>query len=161
VSWVIAVDDPRADDVRAVLERHLTFAYDETPAEAVHALDIEALVAPDITFFSCRDEGEQVLGVGALKQLDTGHAEVKSMHTVAEARGQGVGRAMLEHLLAEARRRGCDRVSLETGTGSAFAAAHALYASAGFVSCEPFGDYRTTPHNTFMTMELTPARTPR
>ncbi|MBV9291664.1 MAG: GNAT family N-acetyltransferase [Frankiales bacterium] len=154
---VIAVDDPRADDVRAVLARHLTFAYDETPAEAVHALDIDALVAPDVTFFSCRDEAGRVLAVGALKQLDTRHVEIKSMHTIAEARGTGIGRRMLQHLLAEARGRGCDRVSLETGTGPAFAAAHALYASAGFESCPPFGDYRPTPHNTFMTMALTPA----
>jgi putative acetyltransferase len=149
----IAIDDPRRDDVRLLLGRHVAFALAQTPPEDSHALDVEALVEPGVTFFSYRRDGE-LLGVGALKALDDAHAEVKSMHTVEAARGQGIGRAMVEHLIAVARERGFSRVSLETGTGPAFAAARTLYAGAGFVPCDPFGGYRRTDNNFYMTMQL-------
>jgi putative acetyltransferase len=150
----IAIDDPRAVDIRELLERHLTFAHTHTPPQDVHALDIDGLLDPAVSFYSCRLDGE-LLGVGALKQLDRGHAELKSMHTVQEARGRGIGRAMLDHLIAVARDRGYLRVSLETGTMPAFAPARALYASAGFEPCGPFGEYQPSPSNTFMTLSLT------
>jgi putative acetyltransferase len=149
----IAIDDPRRDDVSLLLGRHVEFALAQTPPEDSHALDAEALVEPGVTFFSYRRDGE-LLGVGALKALDDSHAEVKSMHTVEASRGQGVGRAMVEHLIAVARERGFRRVSLETGTGPAFAAARTLYTGAGFSPCEPFGDYRRTDNNFYMTMCL-------
>jgi putative acetyltransferase len=76
------------------------------------------------------------------------------MHTAAEARGQGVGAAVLDRLLAEARADGFGRVSLETGTMDEFAAAHRLYASRGFQRCEPFGDYPADPSSTCMTLAL-------
>lgn len=149
----IAVDDPRAADVRALLERHLAFAHDVTPDDHVHALDVDRLVDPSVTFFSAR-RGGVVLGVGALRELDAGHAEIKSMHTAIEARGQGVGRAMVDHLLRVAAARGYERVSLETGTMDAFAAARALYAGAGFTPCDPFAEYTANPYSTCMTLEL-------
>jgi putative acetyltransferase len=149
----IAVDDPRAGDVRALLQRHLVFANTHSPPEDVHALDLEGLLDPAVTFFSFRRGGE-LLGAGALKQLDPRHAELKSMHTAQAARGRGVGRAMLAHLLGVARDRGYHRVSLETGTMAAFAPARALYASAGFRPCGPFGSYRPSPNSTFMTLLL-------
>jgi putative acetyltransferase len=149
----ITLDDPRADDVRRLLERHVAFALAQTPPEDSHALDADALVEPGVTFFSYRRNGE-LLAVGALKTLDPDHAEVKSMHTVEAARGQGIGRAMVDHLVAIARERGFRRVSLETGTGPVFAPARSLYAGAGFVPCEPFGDYRRTDNNFYMTMSL-------
>jgi putative acetyltransferase len=151
--FVIAVDDPRRDDVRALLEQHLAFARSVTPPEHVYALDLEGLLDPSITFFSVRAGGE-LLGVGALKQLDPEHAEVKSMHTAKAARGQGVGRAMVDHLLAVAAERGVRRVSLETGTMDAFAPARSLYAGAGFTSCGPFGDYGESPTSAFMTRSV-------
>ena len=150
---VIEVDDPRRDDVRALLEAHLAFARSTTPAENVYALDLEGLLDPAITFFSVRSDGE-LLGVGALKQLDPEHVELKSMHTAQAARRRGVGRALVEHLVATAAARGARRVSLETGTARAFEPARALYASAGFVPSGPFGDYVETPDNTFMTRAL-------
>lgn len=149
----IAIDDPRADDVRRLLARHLAFAHATTPPNDVHALDVDGLVDPAVTFFSYRAGGE-VLAVGALKRLDREHAEIKSMHTAAEARGRGIGRAMVDHLLAVARRRGHRRVSLETGAGPGFAPARRLYASAGFAPCEPFGEYRPSRNSTFMTVAL-------
>jgi putative acetyltransferase len=149
----ITRDDPRAEDVRELLERHLAFAHANTPPEDVHALDIDGLLDPAVTFFSFRRDGE-LLGVGALKQLDRRHAELKSMHTARAARGQGIGRAMLGHLIGVARERGCRRVSLETGSMDAFAPARALYASAGFRPCGPFGDYSPSRSSTFMTLSL-------
>jgi putative acetyltransferase len=124
-----------------------------TPPEDVHALDLDGLLDSSITFFSLRSGGE-LLGVGALKQLDSDHAEVKSMHTTVAARRRGAGRAMLQHLLAVAAERGVRRVSLETGAGEAFAPARSLYAGAGFVACGPFGEYRASPNSAFMTLRL-------
>ena len=112
--------------MRALLAVHLRFSHDVTPAGHVHALDVDGLRDPAVAFFSARRGGE-LLGVGALKHLDDTHGELKSMHTAAAARGQGVGRAMVEHLLAVARGRGYRRVSLETGTMDEFAPARALY----------------------------------
>lgn len=156
----IAVDDPRAADVVALLEQHLALMRSITPPEHVHALDLTGLLDPAVTFFSYRRDGE-LLAVGALKQLDGEHAEIKSMHTTRAARGRGIGRAMVDHLVGVARARGCDRVSLETGTHDAFAPARSLYAGAGFRPCGPFGSYRPSPSNTFMTLTLDgPGRTP-
>lgn len=149
----ISADDPRRDDVRALLEVHLTFAHLHSPPEDVHALDVESLVAPGITFVSCRSGGA-LLGVGALKRLDPDQAEVKSMHVAETSPGRGIGRAILDHLLALARERGYRRVSLETGSMAAFAPARTLYASAGFTVCPPFGTYPDSPNSTWMTLEL-------
>jgi putative acetyltransferase len=150
---VIVVDDPRADDVRALLGRHLAFAHEHSPPEDVHALDVDGLVDPAITFYSARRDGE-LLAVGALKELDARHGELKSMHTAQAARGNGIGRAMLAHLLAVARDRGYRRVSLETGSMAAFVAARSLYERAGFVPCPPFADYPDSPNSTCMTLAL-------
>ena len=148
--FAIEVDDPQRDDVRALLEQHLSFARGTTPPEDVHALDLDGLLEPTITLFSLRVDGE-LLGVGAIKQLDLQHAEIKSMHTAAAARRRGVGRAIVDHLLAVAAARGVRRISLETGAGEAFAPARALYAEAGFVPCGPFGEYEASPNSAFMT----------
>ncbi|MBV8690269.1 MAG: GNAT family N-acetyltransferase [Actinobacteria bacterium] len=150
---VIAVDDPHADDVRELLATHLSFARDVTPEGHVHALELDGLVDPSVTFFTVRRAGVLV-GMGALKQLDDTHGELKSMHVKEVARRDGVGRALVEHLLAEGRARGYTRVSLETGTGPAFDAGHALYARAGFTRCPPFAQYWDNPYSVCMTIEL-------
>jgi len=150
---LIAVDDPRKDDVRALLERHLAFALETTPPEHAFALDVDGLIDPAVTFYSLRADGE-LLGIGAIKQLDLEHGEIKSMHTAQAARGRGVGRAVLGHLLDVARSRGYRRVSLETGTMAEFAPARALYASAGFIACGPFAGYQPSEDNCFMTLPL-------
>jgi len=152
-SLVIALDDPRADDVRMLLERHLAFTAACTPPEDIYALDLDGLLEPGISFFSARRAGG-LLAIGALLELEPGHGELMSMHTTAEARGQGVGRAMVDHLLREARSRGYTRVSLETGTQDEFAAARALYTACGFTPCGPFSHYTDTRTSALMTREL-------
>lgn len=149
----IEEDDPRNPEVSALLERHLAFAREYTPAEHIHALPVDHLTGPDIRFFSARVDG-RVVAVGALRHLDHLHVELKSMHTAEAARGRGLGRAMVAHLLDMAEASGATRASLETGTMAAFAPARALYAAVGFRPCAPFGDYEPTPSNTFMTIDL-------
>jgi putative acetyltransferase len=150
---MISVDDPRRNDVRALLAGHLSFATGQVPPEDAHALDVNGLLDPTVTFVSFRASGA-LLGVAALKELDPGHGEVKSMHTTQGARRQGIGRALLNHLIVLARGRGYRRLSLETGSMAAFAPARALYSSAGFKACAPFGEYRPSPNSTYMTLTL-------
>jgi enterochelin esterase family protein len=160
-SGEISIDDPRAPDVRRLVEIHLAFARAPTPPEDAHALDADGLLDPAVTLFALRREGV-LLAVAALKHLDREHAEVKSMHTVQVARGQGIGRRMLEHLVAVAGQRGYLRLSLETGSMAAFAPARSLYAAAGFTPCAPFADYRDSPNSTYMTLWLgSPQNGPR
>jgi putative acetyltransferase len=146
-------DDPRRPAVRELLEEHLRDMYSITPAGSVHALDVDALCVPAITFWTARD-GEQVLGCGALKELDPTHGEVKSMRTAAAHRRRGVGRAILEHIVAEARARSYARLSLETGAAAPFTPAHRLYEGFGFTYCGPFGDYVADPNSIFLRLEL-------
>lgn len=149
----IGIADPRADDVRRLIERHLAFGRSHSPLEDAHALDVDRLLDPDVTLFSIRCRGE-LLAIGALKRLDDQHAELKTMHTVEHARGRGIGRGMLDYLLTAARNRGFQRVSLEAGSAEAFGPARSLYTSAGFAPCEPFGDYRQSANSTYMSMRL-------
>jgi putative acetyltransferase len=149
----IAIDDPRAADVRTLLEHHLEFTNSQSPPEDVHALDVDGLLDPAVTFFSFRLDGV-LLGVAALKQLNEHHAEVKSMHTASAARGRGIGRALVDHLIDFARDHGLGRLSLETGSMAAFAPARALYANAGFRPCGPFGSYFPSRNSIFMTLGL-------
>ncbi len=152
---VIAVADPRAKDVRGLLEGHLAFCREVTPPGHVHAFDVEDFLDPAVTLFGARRDGVLV-GVGALKRLDGQRAELKSMHTGEFSRGQGIGRALLCHLLAFAVDHGFRNVSLETGTMEAFTPARTLYAKAGFVPCEPFGPYADNPNSACMTIGLKP-----
>ncbi len=149
----ISIEDPRSPEVRAILERHLAFANAHSPREDVHALDVEGLVDPRIAFFGLRVDGVLV-AIGAIKELDPLHAELKSMHTIEEVRRRGLGAKMLDHLIAQARQRGFERLSLETGSMEAFAPARVLYGNTGFVVCDPFGDYIESSYSTFMTRAL-------
>jgi putative acetyltransferase len=144
------LDDPR---VVALLHTHVTRARAETGRGSAHALDLSALRTPEIAFWTAW-EGEEIIGVGALKQLSAEHGEIKSMHTAEAARGRGVGSALLRHIMAAARARGMSRLSLETGSWAYFIPARALYARHGFVECAPFGEYREDPNSVFMTLQL-------
>jgi putative acetyltransferase len=153
VAIALSIDDPADPEIRALLERHLTFAHAVTPAGGVFALDVEALQGPEVTFF-CARQGGRLLGVVALQELETDHGELKSMHTVEEARRQGVGRALVAHVLEVARQRGYRRVSLETGNFPAFAPARALYGRCGFTACAPYGPYVGSETSSCMTISL-------
>lgn len=153
MSIQIRRDTPLAPEVLPLLQRHLDLMWASSPPESVHALDLAELATPDIAFFTLR-EGEAVLGMGAVKRIDAGHAEIKSMHVVAEARGRGLARVLLDHLVAEARALGYGRLSLETGVEDVFAPARALYAKAGFIQCPPFEGYWDDPNSYFMTLSL-------
>jgi len=153
MNLLIAADDARRDDVRALVARHLEYANEMTPPAHVHALGDDGLADPAVTMFSARLDGVLV-AIGALRELDAIHGEVKSMHTAAEARRRGLGSALLDHLVSVARQRGYRQVSLETGTGEAFAPARSLYATRGFVQCEPFGAYTVNAYSVCMTLAL-------
>jgi len=150
---VIDIEDPAAYDVRALLGTHREFSEAVTPAGHVHALVADEVLRPTITLLSARRDGALV-AVGALRQLDAVHGEIKAMHTAVAARGTGAGRAVLDGLLDLARARGYERVSLETGTMDAFAPARTLYRSAGFVPCAPFGEHTDNPHSICMSLTL-------
>ena len=149
----IRVDDLSGAEVQALLAAHLRGMHDHSPPESVHALDLTGLRAPDITFWSAWDDG-MLLGCGALKELDREHGEIKSMRTDEKHLGKGVASVLVEHILGIARERGYMRLSLETGSGPAFEAAHALYRKHGFAFCGPFGDYSDDPFSRFMTREI-------
>ena len=149
----VSLDDPRTPDVVALLSEHLADMYATSPAESVHALDVDRLAVPSVLFVTAREDG-RLLGCGALKDLGGGHGEIKSMRTAHDARGRGVAAAVLRRLLDEARRLGMTRVSLETGTQEYFAAAVRLYRRHGFVDCGPFGEYVLDPNSRYMTIAL-------
>jgi putative acetyltransferase len=150
---LIRVDDLTRPEIRALLEEHLRSIYELSPPESVHALDLDGLRRPEVTFWTAWTGG-QLVGCGALKELDRGHGEVKSMRTASAHRRKGVGRAMLEHIISEARQRSYGRLSLETGSMAAFLPARKLYESHGFTHCAPFADYTDDPNSAFMTLAL-------
>ena len=148
--------DPQVIDL---LREHLAGMHAHSPAESVHALDLDGLRRPEITFLTAwRDD--QLLACGAIKELlastagQAGHGEIKSMRTTARHLRQGAAKALLTELLALARQRGYARVSLETGSAPAFEPALAMYRTFGFVDCGPFADYRADPFSRFMTLAL-------
>src|SRR6266705_3479288 len=138
---------------------NLRSPYQLSPPESVHALDLEKLRRPEVTFWSAW-EGSLLLGCGALKELDDKHGEVKSMRTPIALRRKGAARAILAHIIEVARSRSYERLSLETGAMEAFKPAQRLYESFGFTYCGPFGEYTEDPNSVFMTMRLYAKRRP-
>ena len=149
----IRVDDPAGEAIRALIAFHLDGMHDTSPPESVHALDIDGLRHPSITFWSAWIGGE-LAGIAALKSIDAERGELKSMRVDDRFRGSGVGRALLRHLIAEARRRGMTSLWLETGSPDDFVPAQRLYESEGFTRCGPFEGYTDDPFSVFMTRAL-------
>ena len=149
----IEIDDLTRPAIHELLNEHLRNMRELSAPESVHALDLEKLRQPGIAFWSAW-EGPTLVGVGALKELDGKHGEVKSMRTPQALRRRGAGRALLAHIIAEARARGYECLSLETGSMEAFRPAQRLYESAGFRRCGPFDGYVEDPFSVFMTREL-------
>ena len=149
----IIEDDLTGPEVADLLSEHMESMLSLSPPESVHALDLQALRAPGVTFWTAW-EGAELLGCGALQELDSGHGEIKSMRTARAHQSKGVASAIVDHLLREARRRGYERLSLETGSAAEFASAHRLYQKFGFEFCGPFADYAEDPHSRFMTLVI-------
>lgn len=149
----IKVDDLSGAEIQALLREHLQSMTLHSPPESIHALDLEALRKPEITFWTVWD-GKELLGCGALKELDAHHAEIKSMRTASPHLRKGVAKTMLSHIIEAAKRRSYRRLSLETGSAEAFEPARRLYARFGFTECAPFDGYVEDPYSVFMTREL-------
>ncbi len=149
----IKVDDLTGSEIADMLQEHLQSMAQHSPPESIHALDIEGLRKPEITFWSVWSNSE-LLGCGALKELSSDHGEIKSMRTAALHQRKGVAAKLLKHILEEAKNRKYKRVSLETGSMDAFVPAHNLYARFGFKRCGPFTDYVEDPYSIYMTKEL-------
>ena len=152
-NFKIKLDDLRGPEIRALLERHLDEMRAASPPQSVHALDLDGLRAPEISFWSIWQD-DQLLGCGALKRLDETHAEIKSMHVHSNARGKGVAEKMLNHILDTAQKRKYKRLSLETGSMAEFIPAQKLYEKYGFTLCPVFGNYQPDEHSICMTKEL-------
>lgn len=153
MTLTIRQEDPTSADLDLLFQRHQAAMHADTPPESIHMLPRAALAVPSITFFVLRD-GDRPLAMGAIKDLGGGHAEIKSMHVLSEARGRGLSRLLLGRMVDHAREQGARRLSLETGAQPSFAAARALYASEGFAECPPFGTYRPDPNSTYMTISF-------
>ena len=149
----IRIDDLSGPEVPELLNEHLRDMALYSPPESVHALDIESLRKPDITFWSAW-EGSELVACGALKELDGDHAEIKSMRTASKHLRKGIAKRILVHIIEEARKRSYQRLSLETGSMEAFAPARKLYENFQFSYCEPFADYTEDPYSLFMTKLL-------
>lgn len=151
----IIIREGELDDAQVIglLEIHAGGMLANSPPGTCHFLDLSKLKTPDITFLSAW-EGDTLLGIGAVKQLDGTTGEIKSMRTAEAALGRGVGTAILRHIIGLAQDRGYAALKLETGTGEAFDAAHALYARHGFAPCPPFADYEATDFNRFFALPL-------
>lgn len=149
----ITEESPLGSDLKLLFERHTADMHADTPPESIHMMDASGLAIPEVRFFVMRDVGMPV-GMGAFKRIGDGHAEIKSMHVLAEMRGRGLSRRMLDHLVDEAKATGYRRLSLETGVQPTFIAARALYAKAGFTECPPFEGYWDDPNSVFMTRAL-------
>ena len=149
----IVVDDLSGPEIAAFLEAHVEEMRSVTPPESKHALDLDGLRVPEITFWTMLD-GAEIVGCGALKRLGGGDGEIKSMRVAPGQRGRGIGSAMLRHIVAEARRMGIERLYLETGSFAFFEPARRLYLGHGFELCGPFADYTEDANNVFMTKSL-------
>jgi putative acetyltransferase len=149
----IIKDDLTGNDIAELIREHLHGMMLNSPPESIHALNLEKLRKPEITFYSAW-EGNDLLGCGALKELNAFHGEVKSMRTSSLHLRKGVARQILQYLIHEAKHRGYQYLSLETGSMAAFEPARNLYASFGFQYCGPFSEYSDDPNSVFMTMEL-------
>jgi putative acetyltransferase len=152
VSFTIAVETPLQDDVRALVAALNAFTFALTPPEYRHHMTVEQMAAGDTVVFVARDGDAATLGMGALRRHADGVGEVKRMFVKPEARGRGVGGAILARVEALAREHHLARVVLETGSN--FDAAKRVYERGGFVTCPPVLDYPASPWTAFYVKEL-------
>ena len=149
----IKVDDLTSKEIAEFLEQHINEMKAVSPPESKHALDLNGLRKPEITFWTVWNK-DALVGCGAIKELDASHAEIKSMRTAPEYRNRGAATMLLRHIIEEAKSRNYNKLSLETGSMAFFEPARQLYLKFGFVYCEPFASYKKDSNSVFMTKEL-------
>lgn len=153
MALIFKIDDLSDPRIHEFLEQHIQDMNSVSPPESKHALDIDDLRMSDITFWSVWDQNNLV-GCGALKELDSSHAEIKSMRVSPALRGQGIATKLLDHILSQAIIKGYRALSLETGSMAFFEPARKLYENFGFRYCPPFASYKEDPNSVFMTLTL-------
>lgn len=153
MSLFFRIDDLSGEPTQALVRLHLAGMHANSPVCSVHALDLDKLRQPGVTFWSGWS-GDTIVCMGALKHLDATNGEIKSMRVADAFLGTGAGRAMLEHIVAEAGKAGITTLWLETGSTEAFTPAIKLYESAGFAICGPFASYTLDPFSVFMKRDL-------
>lgn len=149
----IKLDDLLGDEIIVLLQEHLEDMKAISPPESIHALNLEKLKDPSVKFWTIW-QGESLAGCGAIKNLDNGHGEIKSMRTSTNFQNQGVASQLLIHMLKQARLMGYQKLSLETGSMGFFKPAHGLYMKYGFSYCPPFAEYCEDPYSKFMYLNL-------
>lgn len=151
----IRLADPGADDVRPLIQAHLAHSQDAGPDESNHTMGVDDLREPGVRFWVLYDTGTP-LGCGALKVLEDGTAEIKSVHVAAAARGRGLARDLMTHLETQARRSGATALVLETGAAhlEEYSAARKLYETLGYRYCGPICGYHDDPNSAFMRLDL-------
>jgi putative acetyltransferase len=149
----IRPDDLSAPQTRDLLAYHHARMHAQSPPGTAFALDLSALAVPEITVWTAWD-GDNILGIAALKTLPDGAGEVKSMRTHPDHLRKGVAAALLRHLMTEATVRGMTLLSLETGRGRVFEPALTLYRRHGFREGAPFADYLDNGFSTFLHLSL-------
>lgn len=149
----IRIDNLEGEEIAKFLQQHIEDMKATSPPESIHALDLEELRVPEITFWTVYSGGELV-ACGALKELDPHHGEVKSMRVLTSARGSGIGSKLVDHIVEVARNRRYRALKLETGSMAFFEPARSLYLKHGFTYCGPFGSYKEDPNSVFMTLPL-------
>jgi len=147
----VAPESPRQPEVLALLRESDLFHLALYPPESCHLLDVAELEGPAVTFFVGRRDGV-ALGTAALVDRGDGSGEIKRMFVSADARGLGLGRAMLAAVEERARVHGIGTIQLETGPLQH--AAIALYERSGYAIIPNFGPYVGDPHSVCMQKSL-------
>ena len=138
-------------EVHNLLDKHFIELRSVSPEGSAHVLDIAGLRVSSIKFWSFW-EGDELMGVGAIKFLNKIHGEFKSIRVNDKYRNKGYGIEIVNHLINEARKLNIKELSLETGAGNFFQNARKLFAKCGFKTCEPFSHYEIDVNSLYMSM---------
>ena len=140
-------DDPKVNEL---LTKHFIELRAASPEGSAHVLDIAGLKDPSIKFWSLWNN-ENLFGCGALKFLDKGHGEFKSIRVHDNFRKKGNGAKVINHLIEEAKKLDITKLSIETGAGNFFKPARKLFKKCNFVPCGPFAHYKEDINSIYLT----------
>ena len=140
-------------EVNNLLKKHFIELRSVSPAGSTHVLDIDGLKDSSIKFWSLW-ENNKLIGCGALKFLEKGHGEFKSIRVADEFRKKGIGERIINHLIEEAKKLEISKLSIETGAGEFFAPARKLFKKFGFKECKPFAHYKEDPNSCYYNLKI-------